>query len=138
MSLLDDINREIEKKKIPKWNILKNIAEVEIKKMIDVGIPITRQIELLLKHNIVNKLERKEYTQIIKKHFGYKEKSRIQNNIKPKINQKKDIKIDKPPVVLRTREQSIHTQKKSSSEDKLSINVDLMSTFLDKKAKEKK
>jgi len=117
MSLMEEIEKVIEEKKIPKWKILQNEADKEIRKMIDSGIPITQQIELLLKYKVVDKLDRKEYTGILVKHFGYSPKKRIE---KSKKNNAK-IKIDKQPI------------DKRSKTEKLSEDVDLMSAYLEKK-----
>lgn len=128
MSLMSDIEKEINSKNIPKWRILKESAGEEIKKMIDAAIPITKQVDLLLKHGIVEKLDRKEYTKIITKHFGYL----------PNTKKRKKEKVDTTGVsYIHKREKETSrastTQKKTAT-DKLSEDVDLMGSFLKKKS----
>jgi len=120
MGLMEDIEEEIVKTKVPKWRKLKETTGEEIRKMIDNNMPIEKQIELILKHKIVEKLDRKEYTNIIKKHFGYKgrNKKQVQKIETKTIYKKEDIN-------------------KKTIEEKLSEDVDLMSIHLDKKNKDK-
>lgn len=76
MGLIEDIE-EIEKSKMPKWKKIKEY-EAEVRMMIEKGIPIKKQIELILKNQIVDKLYYKEYRDILVKHFGYTGRQRKQ------------------------------------------------------------
>ena len=115
MGLMEDIEQEIKKNKLPKWKILENEIGDEIKKMIENMIPIDKQIELILKHKILQKLDKKEYTNIIKKHFGY-----IGRNVK-RVTPKKA--QTKPITKIQTK----------TIEEKLSEDVDLMALHIKKK-----
>jgi len=117
MGLMEDIEQEIKKSKMPKWKILETEVGNEVKKMIENMIPIDKQIELILKHKILEKLDRKEYTNIIKKHFGYVGR-----------NQKRVTRIK--AVSAAKKVQSIN----KTIEEKLSEDVDLMSLHLKKKS----
>ena len=117
MGLMEDIEQEIKKGKMPKWKILENKVGKEVKKMIENMIPIDKQIELILKHKVLEKLDRKEYTNIIKRHFGYVGR-----------NQKKSTQIKTVPVAKKVK------SKNKTIEEKLSEDVDLMSLHLKKKS----
>ena len=90
MALIDDIQKEIqktkEKKKKTKWQILKEY-ENEIKIMIDNDVPLKKQIELILKNSILEKLDYKEYYNILVKHFNYNGKYKKQKIFKPQQTQ---------------------------------------------------
>jgi len=120
MGLMEDIEKEIKKSKMPKWKILEVEVGNEVKKMIENMIPIDKQIELILKHKVLEKLDRKEYTNIIKKHFGYTGR-----------NQKKVTQIKTVAVVKKKQSEN------KTIEEKLSEDVDLMSLHLKKKAENK-
>ena len=122
MGLMDDIEQEIKKSKMPKWKILEVEVGEEVKKMIENMIPIDKQIELILKHKILEKLDRKEYTNIIKKHFGYIGR-----------NQKKYV-TKNTPVAVNKKVAAKEENREKSIEEKLSKDVDLMSLHLKKKS----
>ena len=88
MSLRDDIEMMIAKKKKTKADILKEYKN-EILQMINAKIPIKKQIELILKNRILEKLDAKEYRNILIKHFDYKVKSRSSQKI---IEEKEETK----------------------------------------------
>jgi len=117
MNLMEEIEVEIQKGSSPKWAILKDKAEIEILKMIRSGLSLEKQIELLLKHGIVEKLERKEYTGILKKHFGYQSAKRRTKKRTKKIGQE--------------------NKNKKSIEERLSEDVNLMESFIQKKTAER-
>ena len=78
------LSKELEKlksnKKPKKWEILKECCEDDIKEMIKLGVPLRKQIEIILKTGVLEKLNLKEYHYILKKHFGYtgrREKIRV-------------------------------------------------------------
>jgi hypothetical protein len=72
MGLLADKINEIEKKvKKPKWKILKECCDDDIKEMIEKGVPLRKQIDLILGAGILKKLEMKEYYYILTHYFGY-------------------------------------------------------------------
>jgi len=122
MDLMDEIDEIIEGKKETKKDVLKRVAGDEILKMIENGITIQKQVELLLKFGVVEKLDRAEYTRIITKHFWYV----------PKKNKSK-IKV-KSSVEVKSINKKDDTQ---TVEDKLSQEVDLMAIHLKKKAEER-
>jgi len=86
MALIDDIKKEIknskEKRKKTKWQILKEY-ENEIKMMIENNIPLKKQIELILKNGILEKIDYKEYYNILVKYFNYDGKYKKQRIFKP-------------------------------------------------------
>ena len=78
MSLLEDIEKEIKKKKgkePTKLEILKSVED-EIKLMIENKIAIKKQIELLIKNGIIDSIDIKYYRNVLIKHFGLKVKKR--------------------------------------------------------------
>lgn len=129
MSLMSDIEKEINSKNIPKWRILKESAGEEIEKMIDAAIPITKQVDLLLKHGIVEKLDRKEYTKIITKYFGY-----LPSTKKRKKEKSNTVVTNSIYKGKNETSRAVTTQKKTAT-DMLSEDVDLMGSFLKKKSK---
>ena len=134
MKIEDIVKKEIQKK-APKWAILKNEAGAEIEKMIQYGIPLKRQIEIILEAGIVEKLDRKEYHNMLIKHFGYEAKKRseveeIKEEIATVSAPKKRKKFKKPVA----KKQAV--KKTGTAADKLSENVDLMAHFLEKQAAE--
>ena len=95
---MDDIEKEVkttkEEKPIPKWKILKEY-EKEIQAMIDNDIPIRKQIELIQKNGILEKLYYSEYYNILLRHFDYKKKRKTQRVFKPKSKEnKKKVRMD--------------------------------------------
>jgi len=93
MSFLEDIKKEIENKKPTKAELLLKF-ETEINLMMENNIPLTKQVELILKNKILEKIDMSEYKKIVKKHFNYKPKFTRKNKIvatpvtkpKPKSN----------------------------------------------------
>lgn len=136
MGLMEEIETEIKRGGSPKWAILKEKAEKEILKMIEAGIPIEKQVELLLKYKIVEKLERKEYTGIIKKHFGYQGARRRKKEEGKPV--KKAYKKTAAPTAKKIEEVQPVAKEKKSIEERLSEDIDLMDSFLKKKAAAKK
>jgi len=136
MDLNTEIEKVIKKRRVPKWSILKIEAGEEIEKMIKYGIPITKQIELILKYKIVDKLARKEYTDIIIKHFGYKPKSHKPRKTKKAraLNKELNELTEKQQFDKHTQKQKAKTQQvaKKSATEKLSKSVNLMESFLKK------
>ena len=125
MSLASDIEKEI-KNSAPKWAILKEEAGEDIEKMIRYGIPLAKQIELILSNRIVDKLDRKEYHNILVKHFNYREKEQLKKD-------NKTVFMD-PPVIEKIKPKPA-LKNTGTAENKLSENVDLMSHYLEQQAK---
>ena len=73
MSLLDDINEQINTQKKTKAQKILEVKD-EVNLMLKNKFSLKKQIELLLKNNIVNKLDLSEYRNILIKHFDYKNK----------------------------------------------------------------
>ncbi len=127
MNLMEEIEEEIKRGGSPKWAILKEKAEKEILKMIESGISLEKQIDLLLKHGIVKKLERKEYTNILKKHFGYQGARRKKKNTKVANRHQETETTIRPNIERKNTEESI--------EEKLSKETTfLRDSLLEKKA----
>ena len=70
MSLQDKIEEYKKMRKITKAEKLKEY-EKEIKEMIDLRVPLRKQIDFILEEGILEKLDIKEYRNILKNHFGY-------------------------------------------------------------------
>ena len=73
MSLIDDIKEEIENlknKKIKKEDKILAVKD-EIILMLENNLSLTKQIELLIKNKIVDKIDLKYYREILKKNFNY-------------------------------------------------------------------
>lgn len=69
MGLMEDIEEIIEKKKDTKKEKIVNVkSEIEI--MIKEKIPLKKQIELLIKNNVVESIDLKYYREILKAEFG--------------------------------------------------------------------
>ena len=79
MSLLNDINEQIQTQKQTKAQKILEVHE-EVDLMLKNKISLRKQIELLLKNNIVNKLDLSEYRNILIKHFDYKTNKQKQQN----------------------------------------------------------
>lgn len=124
MSLALDIEKEIQES-APKWAILKEEAGEDILKMIRYGIPLAKQIELILSNKIVDKLDRKEYHNILVKHFNYREN-------KQSKKEKKTVFVD-PPIVEKNKPKPA-PKNTGTAENKLSENVDLMSHYIEQQA----
>ena len=124
MSLASDIEKEI-KNSAPKWAILKEEAGEDIFKMIRYAIPLAKQIELILSNKIVDKLDRKEYHNILVKHFNYREKEQLKK-------EKKTVFVD-PPTAEKNKPKPA-PKNTGTAENKLSENVDLMSHYLEQQA----
>lgn len=85
MSLLSDIENYTKQSKLHKWQILKGYED-EINLMLEKNIPIKKQVELIKKNKILARLEYMEYTNILKKHFGYIPKKQLNKSPKPHQN----------------------------------------------------
>ncbi len=124
MSLAEDIKKELEKKdeirkkKKAKWQILKEY-EKEIQEMIKNEIPLRKQVELILKNSILDKLDYKEYYYILVKHFGYQQKRKMPRVFKPQ--QKKDSNIKKTSTQTKQRKMIDPVAKLSEDVDLLDI-----------------
>ena len=71
MGLLEDIRETaLEIKRVNKRDCLLEIS-TEINLMIEEKIPLAKQIELLIKNNIVDSIDLKYYRNILKSDFGY-------------------------------------------------------------------
>jgi len=124
MGMMDEIKEEIAKNTVPKWKIIKDKIEKEVIEMVKNNIPITKQIELILKYGVVQKLERKEYTNILIRHFGYaKKNSRGKSSTAKKTIIKK---TDEPTKRIPTKTIIKKPADKKSVEDRLSADIDLM------------
>lgn len=126
MGMMDEIKREIEKNAVPKWKILKDKIEREILEMVKNNIPITKQIELILKYGVVEKLERKEYTNILERHFGYVKKNSRGKNKTPKMKPTGSIKKEPVKKIPQPKAKIEKPAEKKSVEDRLSADIDLM------------
>ena len=111
MGLEDKIKEYRAKKKKTKAEILKKY-EAEIKEMLELNIPLKKQIEFILEEGILQKLDIMEYIKILKKYFGYtgkynkKNKNIVKNEVKKISNQnEKNIKND--PVEILSKDVDI-------------------------------
>ena len=95
MSLSDDVRKLSEEAQSRKLVKLKKY-EKEIRRMIADGVPLTKQIDLLLKHGIVEKLYYAEYYKIAQKHFGYT--GRRTQKVFKAANPKKEHRPQKTPT----------------------------------------
>lgn len=125
MGMMDEIKIEIEKNTLPKWKILKDKIEIEILEMVKNNIPITKQIQLILKYGVLEKIERKEYTNILERHFGYVKKN---SRGKSKTAKKQPTKNTKEKLVKKIPQNTKIKKpaEKKSIEDRLSADIDLM------------
>lgn len=92
MGLKEDIEALKKEKKLTKSTLL-NEHRVDILEMINLKIPLATQIELLIKNKIVEKIDIKEYRNILIKDFGYMAKAR---EAKITTNEKSKVKIVEP------------------------------------------
>ncbi|MDY0292564.1 MAG: hypothetical protein RBR02_09555 [Desulfuromonadaceae bacterium] len=122
MGLKEDIEQLKKDKKLTKSKILEEHRD-DILEMINLKISLSTQIELLIKNNIIEKLDLKEYRNILINDFGYIAKSREKKEVKKQISisaasQKKEaIKVEK------SQPQPPKTQK--SAKDILSEEINL-------------
>ena len=126
MSLMDKIKSYKEEKKRTKLDDLEEIRS-EIEEMISLGIPIQKQIELILENTNIDKLQYAEYYNILKKNFGYTGKKKGKKVFEYKMDNKPQKKSKNQPE-----------KKKESVVDILSSDVDLMSMHLEKEAANQK
>lgn len=110
MGLKEDIVQLKKEKKLTKSTLLNEHRE-DILEMINLKISLATQIELLIKNKIVEKIDIKEYRNILIKDFGYMSKARetkIIKSEKPKVKieeQKKEaVKVQPQPprAILKT------------------------------------
>ena len=111
MGLKDKIKEYKAKKKKTKAEILKGYED-EIKEMLELNIPLKKQIEFILEEGILQKLDIMEYIKILKKYFGYvgrydkKNKNIVKNEVKKTFQQaKKNLKND--PVEMLSKDVDI-------------------------------
>jgi len=103
MGLLEDIKQTaIEMKKANKRDLLLTVRE-EIELMIKEKIPLTKQIELLIKNEIIDSIDLKYYRNILKTDFEYgivkkEDKKTIQQKQKREEKIKREKTISKKPV----------------------------------------
>ena len=114
MSLMDEIKKYKKENKKQKADILLGIKD-EIQEMILIGIPIKKQIELILSNTEIEKLQYAEYYNILKKHFGYKGKNK-----------------NRKVFVYSSIDKKSETTKKRNATDILSEDVDLLDMHLSK------
>lgn len=92
MGLKEDIEALKKEKKLTKSTLLNEYRE-DILEMINLKIPLVTQIELLTKNKIIEKIDIKEYRNILIKDFGYIAKAR---EVKSAKNDKPKVKIVEP------------------------------------------
>lgn len=71
MGIMKEIRRYKTRKKVTKREILLR-HEKEIRAMIDEGVPLTRQIDLIIQNGILEKIDYKQYRKILVDWFDYK------------------------------------------------------------------
>ena len=98
MSLADDIKEIKDNQKKTKWQILKE-HENDIMEMIRLNLSIKKQVELILKNKILEKIDDAEYRNILIKHFGYKVKSRTKKQTKQTTIEVVETKNEAPKKV---------------------------------------
>jgi len=99
MNLRADIDKYIESsKRTTKADKLLEVKE-DIEYMLDNKLSLSAQIEILLRNGVVDKLQLKEYRNILIKHFGYQPKSRQKQTIKQISNPKSN-----PPIMKSAKE----------------------------------
>ena len=79
-ALSEKVNEVLKNKKKKKWEILKECCEDDIKKMIENGVSIRKQLQIILEAKVIDKLTLSEYYKMLKLHFGYqgqREKVRV-------------------------------------------------------------
>lgn len=106
MGLLEDIEMEIQTKKLTKAELLLQVQD-EIQKMLDNGISLKRQIELLLKNKILEKISLSEYKKILTKHFDYT----------PKFTRKNKAATSAVPTKINKSKPTLQKEKLSSAKD---------------------
>ena len=107
MSLRDDIEREVSSRRETKADKLLKIRD-DIEYMLESKLSLKKQLELLLRNEIVEKLDMKEYRNILIKHFGYQSRTITKSKPKPKTKpNNKESKIISPTPTI---------QKKSAKE----------------------
>lgn len=119
MSLKDDIKTAIDSQKKTKSKIL-NGVRTEILEMIEAGIPLNKQIELILKNNVVDKITITEYRRILELDFGYTGRNKKQKKV---VETKNQFAPQQPqPTQLKPQNPAI------SAKSILSQNIDLFAT----------
>lgn len=103
MSLLTDIKEEIKNRKPTKAEMLLNVGD-EIFLMLP-NLSLKKQIELLIKNKIVEKISMSEYKKILIKHFGYKPKFTHKTRAATSANSQKE-NLDKPKPKLQKQKLS--------------------------------
>ena len=83
MSLRDDIEREVSSRRETKADKLLKVKD-DIEYMLKSKLTLQKQIELLLKNKIIDKLDMKEYRNILIKHFNYQPKHRTKHKTQNK------------------------------------------------------
>ena len=71
MGIIEEVRRYKIRKKPTKREILLG-HEKEVLAMIDAGIPLTKQIDLIIKNGILDKIDYKQYRKILVDWFDYK------------------------------------------------------------------
>jgi len=130
MGLLAKEVEELKKAKKPKkWEILKECCEDDINEMIKLGVPLRKQIEIILNAGVLEKLDLKEYHYILKKHFGYtgkKEKIRVFEVSEEAQSDLKESKKNKPKVKATVSKEDNTKNKRESASDLLKKDFNIM------------
>ncbi len=71
MGIMEEVRRYKTRKKPTKREILLG-QEKEVRAMIDAGIPLTKQIDFIIKNGILDKIDYKQYRKILVDWFDYK------------------------------------------------------------------
>jgi len=133
MALLDDIREIAEHKKKTKWQILLEHKE-EIELMIKEDIPIKKQVELILKNQILDNLDYSEYRKILVKHFGYKGKYKKQKVFEITKKEEQTTKQQQQPQ----QQKKIEPKRPSRADpvEQLSQDVDIYQLGMKKRVEE--
>ena len=75
MDLLDEAEKFANRSR-PKWKILKEDHEDLVYRLLAKQVPIRRQVAFLIEKGIFEKLDEKQYRDILRKHFGYQGRGR--------------------------------------------------------------
>jgi hypothetical protein len=129
MSLREDILKELENKKAKKQKKEDKILEVreDIELMLENEISLNKQIELLIKNQVIEKIDLKYYREILKKHFNYQPKKSVKKTAfsTPKELKKATLRVASPSPhnVATSGDAALAAQK--SNIDVLSQDIDL-------------
>ena len=106
MGIMEEVRRYKTRKKPTKREILLH-HEKEVRAMIEAGIPLTKQIDLIIKNGILDKIDYKQYRKILVDWFDYKgAPARTKNLVKIFEEPKKEIskrETSKSPKIQKRR-----------------------------------